>query len=55
MVKGGAESLSRLQDLYPEMSYKDSKGKVRTERANKYYIMFGESQGISLAEKRQVS
>ena len=55
MVSDGRLSLSQALDLYPEMSYTDSKGKTKTERANKYFIMFGEDgdkSGVSLAERR---
>lgn len=37
--RGVAEVLA----FYPEMSYTDAKGKSQTERANKYFIMFGEA------------
>ena len=52
---GGRESLGQVLEQYPEMSYTDDKGKARTERVNKYFIMFGErggTEGISLAERR---
>lgn len=55
MVNRGAEPLSKVLALYPEMSYTDSKGKERTERGNKYFIMYGEkgeTEGVSLAERR---
>lgn len=51
-------SLSAVQELYPEMTYTDSKGKQRMERGNKYFIMFGDTgdaEGVSLAERRYVS
>ena len=38
--------------LYPEMSYTDVKGKAQSERANKYFIMFGETEGVSIGESR---
>ena len=44
-----------MLDLYPEMSYRDDKGKERTERGNKYFVMYGErgeTEGVSLAERR---
>lgn len=47
--------MSAVQEMYPEVSCTDSKGKTRLERANKYFIMFGEaedSEGVSLAERR---
>lgn len=55
IVNRGTESLSKTVDLYPEISYTDSKGKERTERGNKYFIMYGEKgekEGVSLAERR---
>lgn len=55
MVNDGDLSVSQALDLYPEMSYTDGKGKTKTERANKYFIMFrekGDKTGVSLAERR---
>ena len=55
IIKNGAETLSKVLDLYPEMSYMDDKGKTITERVNKYFIMYGEngdSGDVSLAERR---
>ncbi len=55
IVNDGSENLSRTLDLYPEMKYTDKEGKEKTERANKYFIMYGEngeSKGVSLAERR---
>ena len=57
MVHKGEISVGQAVDLYPEMTYTDSKGKMHTERANKYFIMLGEdgdTKGISLAERRSV-
>ena len=48
-------SISEALDLYPEMNYTDSKGKEQTERANKYFIMYGEAgttAGVSIDERR---
>lgn len=56
ILNGGAQSLSSVQDMYPEVSSTDSKGKTKIERANKYFIMLGErgdSHGVSLAERRE--
>lgn len=57
MLNDGKLSVKEAMELYPEMSYTDSKGKTLTERANKYFIMLGEdgsTKGISLAERRLV-
>ncbi len=48
-------SVPATLELYPEMSYTDAKGKVQTERANKYFIMYGEEgegSGKSINERR---
>ena len=48
-------SLPAALDLYPEMTVTDSKGKVQTERANKYFVMYGETggtSGVSIDESR---
>ena len=29
--------------MYPEVSFTDGKGREQTERANKYFIMYGET------------
>lgn len=29
--------------MYPEVSFTDDKGREQTERANKYFIMYGET------------
>ena len=55
MMNEGNLSVDKAMELYPEMSYTDDKGKMQTERANKYFIMLGEegdTKGISLAERR---
>lgn len=55
ILSNGENSLSEILDFYPEVSYADAKGKERVERANKYFIMFGQSgdlKGLSLAERR---
>ncbi len=58
MVNEGKLSVSQAMELYPEMSYTDDKGKMQTERTNKYFIMLGEeggTKGVSLAERRYIS
>ena len=49
------KDISEVMALYPEMSYTDAKGKTQLERANKYFIMFGEAGetgGASIGESR---
>lgn len=55
LVNQGSESLSKTLDKYPELTYTDSKGKERTDRGNKYFIMYGEKGSMeagSLAQRR---
>ena len=35
--------LSQSLDMYPEVSFTDDKGREQTERANKYFILYGET------------
>lgn len=55
MVRG--MSIPTALDLYPEMTVTDSKGKTQTERANKYFVMYGETgdvAGVSIDQRRFV-
>lgn len=35
--------VSQSLDMYPEVSFTDDKGHEQAERANKYFIMYGET------------
>ncbi len=55
MVAATQTTVPAALDLYPEVSYTDAKGKSQTERANKYFVMFGyegEGIGTTIAQRR---
>ena len=37
-----SKPVSVVLEMYPEMKYTNDKGKEQVERANKYFIMYGE-------------
>lgn len=38
------KNLKQILSYYPEMKYKDEKGKEVTEYSNKYWVMLGEQE-----------
>ncbi len=50
------ESVTAVLDMYPEMKYTNEKGKDTFERANKYFIMYGEdaTDGKDVGQRRYI-
>lgn len=54
----GQRSIPAILQCYPEVTHTDAKGKTQSERANKYFIMFGEEgdkTGTSIGERRSAA
>jgi microsomal prostaglandin-E synthase 2 len=47
----GTGTVEETLALYPEVTFTDTKGKERVQRANKYFIMFGDTKQID--ERRE--